>query len=220
MHSLSGALRLLSPTHMLDQEQSEADTVTTCPETEDTCPYCHVGYDRVTPLPHDRRRSSGYYGQQHLGSDHAPYRDNSPRTKAIIREKYFWFKFQFRVWEYYEADTKVIKSIVICQGVWRRLVNCASRDQSTSETNQNLRSTLSDSPRMTSWLSQETFAFHQAKIFGIHIDVKYFDVFMRLTLWLVCWKNVAKIKTSWRYLALFQRQFSASNTEDHSGRSS
>ena len=55
--------------------------------SDDTCPYCHLSYDRVPPLPGpssgdigDRRRSSGY---GHCSGSEL-MRDNSPRTKVAL----------------------------------------------------------------------------------------------------------------------------------------
>ena len=89
MHSLSGALRLLSSGPGAIDTDTCGDTCEdkrSSSSSEDTCPYCHVCYDRVPPLPHDRRRSSGYYqhGQQHnIGSDIGALREPSPRTKGL-----------------------------------------------------------------------------------------------------------------------------------------
>ena len=73
MHTISGALRLLSPssTPSVKLESPEPE-----PEPrQGACPHCDQGYDRVPPLPGpDRRRSSGY--------SHHEIRESSPRNKA------------------------------------------------------------------------------------------------------------------------------------------
>ena len=80
MHSISGALRLLSPsTDKCLTSDSEPEKEENIEELQDNdlCPHCHLNYDRVPPLPADgehRRSSSIIHGH---GS-----RDISPRNKA------------------------------------------------------------------------------------------------------------------------------------------
>lgn len=77
MHSISGALRLLSPSSdkRLASEPESEEKIEELQDNE-ICPHCHLNYDRVPPLPdgEKRRSSSNIHGH---GS-----RDISPRNKA------------------------------------------------------------------------------------------------------------------------------------------
>ena len=82
MHTISGALRLLSPS------SAPAVTIETREEKQEepqeaggaVCPHCEGAKDRVPPLPGaSRRRSSGY---SHELREIREAREASPRNKA------------------------------------------------------------------------------------------------------------------------------------------
>ena len=81
MHSISGALRLLSPSSDKSlTSEPEPDEKIEEFEDNEICPHCHLNYDRVPPLPDGEHRRSSANLHSH-GS-----RDISPRNKASAIE--------------------------------------------------------------------------------------------------------------------------------------
>ena len=83
MHTISGALRLLSPssTPEVQLEAQEPEEVRQS-EVPQGCPLCAGDNDRVPPLRGEaRRRSSGY---SHELREIRETRESSPRNKAAI----------------------------------------------------------------------------------------------------------------------------------------
>ena len=96
MHTISGALRLLSPSsapalklEAREPEQRQEPQGAQEPQggqgAQGACPLCSGDTDRVPPLPGvDRRRSSGY---SHELREIREGREGSPRNKAATCEE-------------------------------------------------------------------------------------------------------------------------------------
>lgn len=80
MHTISGALRLLSPSSAPAVTLETGEERQEPQEARGVCPHCEGASDRVPPLPGvARRRSSGY---SHELREIREAREASPRNKA------------------------------------------------------------------------------------------------------------------------------------------
>ena len=90
MHTISGALRLLSPSSapalkLEAREPEQRQEPQGGQGAQRACPLCSGDTDRVPPLPGvDRRRSSGY---SHELREIREGREGSPRNKAATCEE-------------------------------------------------------------------------------------------------------------------------------------